>query len=115
MILAVVGLYGVVSYSVVSRRREFGIRMAVGARRGDVVEIVLRETAWTGIVSVLAAVPLIIAGGHWLRSLLYGAAGADTTIYSIAISIVLTFALVAGLLPAIQAAHTDPQLALRAE
>jgi ABC-type antimicrobial peptide transport system permease subunit len=113
--LALIGLYGVVSYSVVRRTREFGIRMAVGAKRRDVIGLVLRDTAVTVTVSVLVALPCVLLGGRWVESLLYGVKPGDPVLCLAAVLIIVASALSAAAFPAQQAAAVDPQSALRAE
>jgi ABC-type antimicrobial peptide transport system permease subunit len=115
VLLAVVGLYGVVAYSVSRRRREFGIRMALGADRVRVLGIVLKETALLGLVSVACAVPVVLATGHLVRSALYGVQPNDPYICSGAAVVLFLTALAAGLVPAANAAPTDPHVALRME
>jgi len=113
--LALIGLYGVVSYSVVRRTREFGIRMAVGAKRRDVIGLVLRDTAVTVTVSVLVALPFVLLGGRWVESLLYGVKPGDPSLCVVAVLIIVASAISAAAFPARQAAAVEPQSALRAE
>ncbi len=113
IILAAIGLYGVVSYSVTRRQREFGIRMAVGAAPKTVLLLVLKETALIGIISLACAMPLVLAGGTLIRSTLYGVQPDDPFICACAALALMTVALIAGLIPARQAALIDPQTALR--
>ena len=115
VVLAVVGLYGVVAYSVSRRRREFGIRMAVGADRTRVLGIVMKETALLGLVSVACALPIVLATGRLVRSALYGVQPNDPYICSGAALLLFIAALLAGLIPAASAARTDPHTALRAD
>ena len=115
IILALVGVYGVVSYTVVRRTREFGIRMAVGAKRRDVIGLVLRDTAVTVTVSVLVALPCLLLGGKWVQSLLYGVKPGDPVLCLAAIMIIVASAITAAAFPARQAAGVGLQSALRAE
>ena len=115
VVLAVVGLYGVVSYSVSRRRCEFGIRMALGADRARVLTIVMKETALLGLVSVACAVPVVLATGYLIRSALYGVQPNDPYICSSAALLLFVAALAAGLVPAANAARTYPHVALRME
>lgn len=114
-LLAIVGLYGVMSYSVSRRRREFGIRIAIGARPGNVVRIVLREALLVGLAGLCCAVPLVFATAGLVRSLLYGVQPADPLLIGIAAAILLLVAIGAGIGPAVCAARVDPQAALRTE
>ena len=115
VVLAIVGLYGVVSYSVSRRTREFGIRLAIGARALDVLGIVVRETAVLGAVSLACALPLVFALGHLVRSSLYGVTPNDPWICGGAALLLFVVAVAAGAIPAIAAARIDPHVALRAE
>ncbi|HEX4773009.1 MAG TPA: ABC transporter permease [Bryobacteraceae bacterium] len=115
VLLAIVGLYGVVAYSVSRRRREFGIRMAVGADRTRVLGIVMKETALLGLASVACALPIVLATGRLVRSALYGVQPNDPYICSGAALLLFIAAMLAGLIPAASAARTDPHVALRAE
>ncbi len=115
VLLAVVGLYGVMSYSVARRRREFGVRMAVGATPRNIVMMMLREAAVVGIVGVLFALPFVFAVGQLIGSSLYGVSAHDPVIVAAAALLLLTTSILAGAVPAAQAANTDPQGSLRAE
>jgi putative ABC transport system permease protein len=113
--LAVVGLYGVISYSVAQRTREFGVRLALGASSRDVLQLVLRE----GLVLVAGGILLGLAGAlslsHWLQSLLFGVSGNDPmTLGAVAVLLALV-ALAACLVPAYRATRVDPVVALRTE
>jgi putative ABC transport system permease protein len=115
MILTLVGLYGVISYTVAQRTQEIGIRMALGAQTGDVMKLVMRHAAFL----VLAGTALGIAGAlaltRFLSSLLYQVKPVDPATY-LAVSILLTVvALVASYLPARRAMRVDPIVALRHE
>lgn len=113
--LALVGIYGVMSYLVSQRRREMGVRLALGARPQEVLTMVLRETAWlagTG-VALGAALALLLVRG--LQTLLFGVRPADPTTLAIAVALMLGAALVAAAGPARRAAGLDPLRALREE
>jgi predicted permease len=115
LLLAIVGLYGLISYSVAQRAREFGIRMAMGAASGAVVRMVVRE----GLV--LAAAGAAIGAGAAallapaLRSLLYGVQPIDVPTFAIVAVLLFTVAATAAYLPARRATAVDPTSALRAE
>ncbi|MGA9771464.1 MAG: ABC transporter permease [Blastocatellia bacterium] len=115
LVLAAVGIYGVMAYSITQRTREIGIRMALGAQSGDVMKMVLREGfkfAVTGIGIGLAGAFLLT---RVLTSLLYGVSAADPLIYG-AVSIILaSVALIACYIPARRATKVDPLIALRYE
>src|SRR6266540_3206325 len=115
VMLAAIGLYGVMAYSVARRRNEIGIRMALGAQRRDVIRLVLRESlllvalgAGIGLATALATTRLISAQ-------LFGLAPTDPLTITAATLLLLAVATLAGYLPARKAAQTDPMLALRDE
>lgn len=114
-LLALVGLYGVMSYSVTSRYRELGIRMAIGATPERVLTMVLRESACLGMAGVLCGIPLMLGTAGYIRSSLYGVQPQNPLIWGTAIALLITVALFAGFVPAWHAAHVDPHAALRAE
>jgi ABC-type antimicrobial peptide transport system permease subunit len=115
LVLSVVGLYGVVAYSVSRRTREIGVRMALGAPRGSVYGMILREAGWlTGIGLVLGLV-CSLSAATLLRKLLFGTSAWDAgTLAGVALLLGMA-AMLASFLPAKRAAAVDPAEALRAE
>jgi predicted permease len=113
LVLAVVGTYGVLSYGVTQRRKEIGIRMALGARPGSVLGMVLREAG--GVVAVGLAAGLLgaFALTRLMRSLLYEVSAMDAATYTVVAAILAAAAIVASLVPARQAASVDPVSAIR--
>jgi putative ABC transport system permease protein len=113
--LAAVGIYGVITYGVIQRTRELGIRMALGAGSDQLLRLVVRQ----GMAPVLAGVALGAAGalgaGRVLRSLLFGVGPTDPLIFALVTGFLLAVALMACYLPARRAAMTDPMTALRNE
>ena len=115
LVLAMVGLYGVTTYSVVRRRGEIGIRMALGAQRGSVIRLMLRDVAMMGAVGMLAGLAASLAAGRLVKSLLYGIR-ADDPLELAAAAILLAAAIaLAAYIPAQRAARLDPMTALREE
>jgi predicted permease len=114
-LLASVGLYGVTAFSVARRTREIGIRMALGAGRGAVLRMVLKEVAWMCVIGVALGVPLAIALSRYLVSQLYGVAPTDSLTLIFAALTMMLVSLLAGFLPARRAATIDPTIALRYE
>ncbi len=114
-ILAFIGLYGVMAFSVARRTREIGIRMALGAGRGRVLGMVLKEVAWMCLIGVGIGVPLAIGLSRYLVSQLYGVAPTDVLTLLFAVLTMICVSLVAGFLPARRAAGIDPNIALRYE
>ena len=114
-LLAAIGLYGVMSYAVARRANEIGIRLAIGAARGDVLRMVLREAAiLTGAGLVLGSILAVLAGSA-ARTLLFGLRPDDPTTIGIAVAILGSIGLVAGFVPARRASRLDPSVALRDE
>jgi putative ABC transport system permease protein len=115
LILAIVGLYGVLSLIVGQRQREIGVRLALGAKPGDVVRMVLGEGARVTAVGVVAGVAGGIAATRVLASLLYGVSATDTTTFIGAAAVVVVVALAATYAPARRASRVDPKAALTAD
>ncbi len=113
--LSIVGLYGVIAYSVSQRTREIGVRMALGATPRSVHQLVLTEAGRLMIIGILIGIPGSITAGMFMRNLLFGVRSWDLSILA-AVSIVLILsALVASYIPARRAASVNPVEALRAE
>ncbi len=115
LLLACIGLYGVMSYTVAGRTREIGVRMALGARRGDVLELVLREAMLLVAIGLVVGVPLSLASARLLQSFLFELKSTDLVSLCAVILLLGTVAAVAGLIPARRAARIDPVVALRYE
>ena len=115
LLLAAVGLYGVIAYSVSRRTRELGIRMAVGASRGRILKMVLGQGLRLAAGGAIAGGLVALASARVLASLLYGISPLDPAAYAAACGLLLTVACLANLAPAIVAARTDPLRALRRE
>jgi ABC-type antimicrobial peptide transport system permease subunit len=115
LILSVVGLYGVVAYSVSRRTREIGVRMALGAHRSTVYKLVLKEAGWLTVAGIGIGLASSVAAATLMRSLLFGTQAWDAmTLSSVAVVLALA-ALLASFLPARRAASVNPVEALRAE
>jgi predicted permease len=114
-VLAALGLYGVMSYTVVRRTREIGIRMALGAERGRVLWLVLREVSLLAIAGVALGLPSALALAQLVSSQLYGLSPADPATLAVATALLASVALFAGYLPARRATIVDPMTALRHE
>ncbi|HUQ86107.1 MAG TPA: ABC transporter permease [Vicinamibacterales bacterium] len=115
LLLACIGLFGLMSYSVSRRTNEIGIRMALGAQRAGVVGMVLRESMLMVIVGVVIGLAGAIAGGRFVESVLYGLSTTDAWTISGAIGATALVSLAAGYLPARRASRVDPMVALRYE
>ena len=115
LLLACVGLYGILSYGVASRTNEIGIRMALGARSRDVSWLILREGLLLVVVGVGLGLPLVFAVTRLASAMLYGLTPTDPVSLLFAALSMFAVALVAGYLPARRATRVDPLLALRCE
>ncbi len=115
LLLAAMGLYGVLSYATVRRTGEFGLRMALGAEPGEIVRLVLRDAVRLLALGVVAGAPLVFLGARLLRSELYGVGPFDPLSITVAVVVLAVSALMAGLLPARRAARVGPLVALQSE
>jgi predicted permease len=115
LVLAAVGMYGVVSYEVGQRTREIGVRRALGARIGDVVGLVVRRGVVFGALGVAVGVGLTLAAAGQVAPLLFGISPRDPAIYVVVSGAMLIVAAAASIAPAIRAAGVDPTVALRSE
>jgi predicted permease len=115
LLLGTVGLYGVISYSVGQRTREIGVRMALGAQRSSVYQLILKEAAWLSIVGVVGGVLSSLAATTLLRSLLFGVSRWDVGTFFSVTCLLLASALFSSYIPARRAASIDPTEALRSE
>lgn len=115
LLLASVGLYGVMSYTVAQRTREIGVRLALGARTRDIMQVVLRRATWVIAAGSAAGIAASLAVSRVLRSQLFGISPTDPPTIAVATAVLATSALVAAYLPARRAARVDPTIALRSE
>jgi ABC-type antimicrobial peptide transport system permease subunit len=115
LLLCVAGLYGLLAYVVSQRTRELGVRLALGARRGDLLWLVLRQASVMLVTGVVIGLGLAIASGRVVRSYLYGVSAHDGwTLAGVSLALLIC-GLLAAYLPARRAAMVDPMEALRAE
>lgn len=115
LLLAIVGIYGVVSYSVAQRTREMGIRMALGAQRTSVVGMILRHGATLSGIGILAGAVVARLLGHFVSAFLFGVRPGDPLTYLTVASVLAAVAVIATIPPARRAIRVDPSLALRSE
>ena len=115
LVLASIGVYGVLAYAVVQRTREIGVRMALGARPLDVTRMIVERGLRLGALGLAAGAGLAFILGRLLQSLLYGVKPVSPLVYALTAALLLLVALVACVLPAQRAARVDPVVALRDE
>lgn len=115
LLLACIGLYGVMSYTVVRRTNEIGIRMALGANGGTVLWMVLRDALRLLAYGIAIGVPVTLAATRALQSQLFGLSSYDPATVSVALAAIAVVTIAAGYFPARRASHTDPLQALRYE
>ncbi|HKV10549.1 MAG TPA: ADOP family duplicated permease, partial [Thermoanaerobaculia bacterium] len=117
LLLAAVGLYGIIAQSVAQRRQEIGIRIALGAGRPEVLRLVLRQGLGLTLIGLAAGLGLALALGAtgWLSTLLYGVESMDLATFAVVPLVLLAVAVAASLLPALRATRVDPLTVLRAE
>jgi len=115
MLLASIGLYGIMTYTVARRTRDIGIRMALGAQPGGVLWLVLRETLLLVLTGVAVGLPVAFAGTHLLKSMLFGLGLVDPVAIVVSTMALAAVAALAGFLPARRAMRVDPMVALRYE
>jgi len=115
LLLGVVGLYGVIAYSVSQRTREIGVRIALGAQRRSVYELILKEAVWLVAAGVAAGLVCSIAAATLIRGLLFRVESWDATTLAAVSAVLVISALCASYIPARRAAEVDPMVALRYE
>ncbi|MGC2638685.1 MAG: ABC transporter permease [Acidobacteriaceae bacterium] len=115
LLLAAVGIYGVVSFSVLRRTREIGLRMALGATRSGIRRLVIGESARLVVAGLAAGIPASLILTHFLSTLLFGVTAFDPATYGCVAVLLAAVALVAAYVPARRAMRVDPMVALRCE
>ena len=115
VLLAAVGLFGLMSYSVARRTNEIGIRMALGARSQDVLSLVMRESMTLVIVGIVIGLAVALGASRLVSTLLFGLAPTDTVSMAAAVLVMIVVSAIAGYLPARRASRVDPMVALHQE
>jgi ABC-type antimicrobial peptide transport system permease subunit len=115
LLLAAIGVYGVMALLVTQRTREIGVRMALGATRGGIMSLVLSSAAGWTLAGIAAGVLSSLAAARAIRSLIFGVPQFDTVAMTASVGVLLCAALLAAYVPARRAARVDPMIALRHE
>jgi ABC-type antimicrobial peptide transport system permease subunit len=113
LLLTVVGLYGVMTYSVSRRTREIGVRLALGAQRAMVLRMVLRDAAALLLAGIVVGLAAALAGGSALQTMLYGTPARDPLVLTAVCLVVALAGLISAYLPALRASAIEPMQALR--
>ena len=113
LLLALLGVYGVLAYSVSLRQQEFGIRIALGSGKGALIKLVLRQAASPVLLGVFIGVVIAFIALRWVRSLLYQTPVMDPIAIGGSVALILAAAALAAFIPAHRAATCDPMRALR--
>ena len=115
VLLACIGIYGIMAYAIAGRTNEIGIRVALGAQRKDVLWLVLRETLLLALIGVAIGLPAVAGASRVIKSELFGMTAADPLTLALATLAMFAVAALAGYIPARRASKTDPMVALRYE
>jgi len=115
LLVAAVGLYGVIAYGVAQRMHELAVRVALGAQRNDVVRLVVGQGIAFAVAGVSIGLLLAFLAARWIQPLLFQQSATDPLTYSAVAGIVLLVALMASAIPAARATRADPNAALRAD
>jgi putative ABC transport system permease protein len=115
LVVAAVGLYGIVSYNIAQRMHELGVRVALGARSGDVVGLVVGQGIFFAMSGVGIGLALALAAARWIQPLLFRESARDPLIYGAVGALLILVALLASAMPALRATRADPNSALRSE
>ena len=113
VVLAAVGIHGLLSFAVSQRAQEIGVRIALGAQQGDILALIVKRSAWLAIAGVIPGVALAYAAGRWMQALLVGVTPADVPTFAIAVSVTILMTLAGTLRPTLRALRIDPIAAMR--
>jgi ABC-type antimicrobial peptide transport system permease subunit len=115
LLLAAIGLYGLMSYAVSRRTSEIGLRMALGAQSGGVLALILKDAVWLVLAGLAIGIPAVLGGGRLISKMLFGVTGNDPRVILLSSAILLAVAVFAAYVPARSASRIDPMIALRSE
>ncbi len=115
LLVAAVGLYGVIAYNVAQRMHELGVRIALGARSEHVVRLVVQQGMRFAVAGVAVGLVLSLLAARWIEPLLFQQPARDPIVYGVVASLLLLVALIASAIPAMRATRADPNTALRSD
>jgi predicted permease len=115
LLLAGIGLFGLMSYTVTQRTREIGIRLALGSQRAGILRLVVSQSMILAVIGVMIGIPCALLASRLITHVLFGVSAADPLTFGIAAVVLLAVGILAGFLPARRATRTDPMIALRCE
>ena len=115
LVVAAVGLYGVIGYTVAQRMHELGLRVALGAQRGDILRLVVGQNLRLALFGVALGVLVAVLASRWIQPLLFRQSATDPRVYTGVGALMIVVAVAASALPALRATRADPNAALRAE
>ncbi|HYU80575.1 MAG TPA: FtsX-like permease family protein [Vicinamibacterales bacterium] len=113
LVLTTLGVYGVIAYRTARRAREFGVRIALGGARGQVLLLVLKEAMQSGVLGIALGIPIALTITKWLSALLFGVGPWDPRVFLVAPAVVIAAVCFAAVLPAWRAMRVDPASSLR--
>ena len=115
LVVAAIGLYGVIAYSVTQRMHELGVRIALGARGHDIVRLVVGQGISFAATGAAIGLTIALRASRWVQPLLFQESARDPTVFSVVGIAITVVAIVASAVPAIRAARADPNAALRSD
>jgi ABC-type antimicrobial peptide transport system permease subunit len=115
LVVVAVGLYGVINYNVTQRMHELGVRVALGARRPDVMRLVVTEGLRLAVAGVAIGSLIALAASRWIQPLLFEQSAKDPIVFALVAAVIVAVASIASSLPAAKAMRADPSVVLRAE
>jgi ABC-type antimicrobial peptide transport system permease subunit len=115
LIVAAVGLYGVIAYNVAQRMHELGVRVALGAQPGNILGLVITQGMKFAVAGVAVGIVISLLASRWLQPLLFKQSAKDPNVYAAVAAVLILVAIAASAVPAFRAANADPNTALRSE